>query len=744
MNIKINMLSYKLITGLIYPYIIVFLIAGLFFLFYYKFLVLRFPLLSLKILSGALDWKGSKGKITPGKAFFSGILGSFFPGQLLGLIVALAFSGPGIILLIWIVHFLQASIEFVLSTVSFKFRIRNPNGNLETGLLLGVERFSRIRWFGFVYTIFFVVLSILYGFWDLSFLHILSNSKSLKHPLLLDSNSLMILFIIFMILIFNGGIRRIGLFAKIVAYTMILLIILIGISYKKSLELFPLILNEFLVLFSNTQNIKITLFSIVIYSILSEIPSPKLNLFSGYVRTDHAAKQGIATIIYPLIQSIIVFLLMGTIYEFIQNAKIEIQDLNEIHVVLSQIHMQLLESLILSPSREVSINFLIYFLIILILFSSFLTWFFSGNMILRQIAYRFKFPNFYPTLSIFIYIYLIFFINWELYELYKNFYIIFIFVSGIVSILTIIFALIYYNLGKYELTKYQESYQGGIDLSRDLYVMIFSIIPSNLLSKLFGLISLIQFPQPIMYWIILGFTKLYKIDLNEVKNDIKSFKNLNEFFIRELKDGIRKIDKGKKIIVSPVDALLSRRGTIQEGLMIQTKGIYYTLKDLLGDPDYIPYFENGKYCVLYLSPQDYHRIHAPFDCEVEGYTYSPGHLFPVNEPAVEGLYGLFPKNERLTTFLKTRYGRIAMVKVGATNVGKIRVMYDSIKTNTWIRRKKAIQYKHKIIFKKGQEIARFEMGSTVILIFEKNKVEFLEEAPEGIKVKLGQAIAKFE
>ncbi|GIX40401.1 MAG: hypothetical protein KatS3mg129_0134 [Leptospiraceae bacterium] len=380
----------------------------------------------------------------------------------------------------------------------------------------------------------------------------------------------------------------------------------------------------------------------------------------------------------------------------------------------------------------------------ILLFSSFLTWFYSGNMILRQIATKLKLSNFYPLFSIFFYLYLIFFVNWESIEIYKNFYILLGFISGIVSILTILFALLYYNLGKYELLKYMESYEGGIDLSRDLFVMIFTILPSNLLSKLFGFVSLIRFPQPLMYWIILGFAKYYKINLEEVKNDLRSFKNLNEFFIRELKDDVRIIDKRKKIIVSPVDALLSRRGTIQEGLLIQTKGIYYTLKDLLGDPDFLPFFENGKYCVLYLSPQDYHRIHAPFDCEVEGYTYTPGHLFPVNEPAVEGLYGLFPKNERLTTFLKTEYGRIAMIKVGATNVGKIRVMYDSIQTNTWIRRKKAIRYKHKIIFEKGQEIARFEMGSTVILIFERDKVEFLDTALEGIKVKLGQAIAKFK
>lgn len=737
------MISYKLITGIIYPYLIVFLAAGIFLLFYYKFLFFRFPFLAIKILSGALDWKGSRGKITPGRAFFSGILGSFFPGQFMGLFLSLMISGPGIILLIWIVHILQASIEFVLSTVSFKFRIRNPQGNLETGLLLGIEKFSRIRWFGIIYAIFFVLLSILHGFWNLSFLHVLTSSKSIQNPLFLDSTSIMILFLIFMILIFNGGIRRIGLYAKIVAYVMILLIFLIGISLKNSFDLIPVIFENFNDLFSNPKNIKNTFFSIVLYCIFAEVPSPRLNLFSGFVRTDHAAKEGIATIIYPLLQSIIVFLLAGNLYQWISFSTFQWEDFKQISFILYHIQFQFVNNLILPIEKSFYINVLIYLLLTILLFSSFLTWFFSGNMLLRQITYRFKLPNFYPLISIFLYIYLIFFINWESKEIYHNFYILFGFISGIVGILTIIFAMLYYNLGKYELLKYQESYEGGIDFSRDFFIMIFTILPSNLLSKLFGIISLIRFPQPLMYWIILGFAKIYKINLEEVKNDLRSFKNLNEFFIRELKDNVRKIDRGKNIIISPVDALLSRKGTIKEGLLIQTKGIYYTLKDLLGDPDYLNYFQNGKYCVLYLSPQDYHRIHVPFDCEVEGYTYSPGNLFPVNEPAVEGLYGLFPKNERLTTFLKTKYGRIAMVKVGATNVGKIRVLYDSIQTNTWIRRKKAIKYNHKIIFKKGQEIARFEMGSTVILIFEKDTIEFLDTAIEGFKVKLGQGIAKF-
>ncbi len=736
------MLSLKLISGIVYPYIIIFLIAGFFLTFYFKFLSIRFPFLSLKIVSGTLDWKGSKGKITPGRSFFSGALGSFFPGILIGLWLALLISGPGIIICLIVFHFLQMSMEYVLSTVSFKFRIRNSNGTLETGLILGIEKYSRIRWFGYIYGIFFVILTFLMGFWNLSFVHSINNIQSFKSTMILDASSIMLLMLIFMILVFNGGIRRIGLFSKIGAYFFSAILILLIFSLKKSIEFLPIIFREFTLLFT-VQNIKNTLFALVIYSIFAEVPSLRLNIFSGYVRTDHAAKQGIATLLYPIIQILIVFLLSGYIYEFNQTNKIELSNIHQILNILYQIHTNYIKEFIFDRNLNIFIKLFIYISLLFLLFNSFLTWFYSGNMIFRQLAKRFGISNIYPAISIFLYLYVIFFHTFDSNEINKIFYNIFISITGIVLILTIMFSLIYYNLGKYELLKYSESYEGGIDFSRDIFVILFSILPSNFLSKVFGMISLIRFPQPIMYWIILGFSKLYNINLEEVKKDLKSFKNLNEFFIRELKDNARTIDKRKEIIISPVDATMSRKGSVHEGLMIQAKGIFYNLKDLLGDPEYLHYFENGKYCVLYLSPKDYHRIHTPYDCEIEGYTYSPGHLFPVNEPAVEGLYGLFPKNERLTTFLKTKYGRIAMVKVGATNVGKIRVMYDSIQTNTWIRRKKAKQFKHKILFKKGQEIARFEMGSTVILLFEKNKVEFLDTVLEGVKVKLGQPIARF-
>ncbi len=736
------MISFKILNSTIIPYLGLFFISSLFFLILYKFLILKFPFFSLKVISGAFDWKGSKGKITPGRAFFSGIMGSFFPGTFLGFSLALSLSGPGIVVLIFLIHTLQTSIEYVLSTSSFLFRKRREDGTLDTGILSGLDKYSRVKWFGVFYGFILILISLLSSLWNLSFLNTIHYANIENSRIIpFEPSSLIVFFIIFLILIYNGEIRRIALFSKIVMYAFIIFMFLSFTLNPIDLNSYSLVFQEFPRLFKK-EKIIFTVYSLYFYMVLSEVPNIRFNLFAGYIRTDFSAKAGIASLLAPLIQFIFVLLCYGLLYRFFLENQLFIKDPNNIFELLIQFQLKYLPLFFIQYSDSEILQFLLISICLLLLFSSFLSWFFTGNIISRQLSLRFNIPNFYPTLSILLFIVLGSFMNSFLND-YK-FYVLYFFGLSLILTFTIIFSLLYHQLAKYELNKYFDSYHGGIDLSRDIFILLFTLIPSNLISKIFGLLSLIQFPKMIMIFIIKIFSKIYKINLNEVKKDISEFKNLNEFFIRELKEGVRPIEKNKKVIVSPVDALLNRRGTIQKKMLIQAKGIHYSLKDLLGDPDYIPYFENGKYCVLYLSPQDYHRIHTPFDCEVEGYTYSPGSLFPVNEPAVEGVYGLFPKNERLTTFLKTRYGRIAMVKVGATNVGKIRVMYDSIQTNQWIRRKKIIKYNHKILFQKGMEIARFEMGSTVILIFENHKVEFLEEAPEGIKVKYGQGIAKFK
>ena len=225
--------------------------------------------------------------------------------------------------------------------------------------------------------------------------------------------------------------------------------------------------------------------------------------------------------------------------------------------------------------------------------------------------------------------------------------------------------------------------------------------------------------------ILKAFAKAYKINVSEAELNIKEYNSLNQFFTRALKAGARIIDSAENAVVSPVDARITSFGNIADDTLIQAKGFDYSVKELLGSEKYYPFFNNGKFITFYLSPQDYHRIHSPFYGKILGYYYAPGKLFPVNDAAVGGIRGLFPKNERLITFLQTEYGKIAVVKVGASNVGKIRVTYDTkIVTNKLIRFPKEHEYPNvNIMIDKGSELGRFEMGSTVILVFENDTID---------------------
>ncbi|MCF6092781.1 archaetidylserine decarboxylase [Microaerobacter geothermalis] len=243
------------------------------------------------------------------------------------------------------------------------------------------------------------------------------------------------------------------------------------------------------------------------------------------------------------------------------------------------------------------------------------------------------------------------------------------------------------------------------------------------------------------------FTKKYKINLEEAKYPVQHYKSLSEFFIRTLKPEVRPIDQDKRKFVSPVDGRVSQYGRIQKGELIQAKGVTYTVTQLLGDPKEAQQFEGGSYITIYLSPRDYHRVHYPTDGEVIKAVYIPGKLFPVNQMGVEGYPGLFAKNERLITYmniedLTTGDARLAVIKVGATIVGSVRVHYDAnLSTNKRGGKVEEKIFSPPIPCTRGEEIGYFEFGSTVILLYSK-PLEFLPHIQLGAFIKMGEAIGK--
>lgn len=251
--------------------------------------------------------------------------------------------------------------------------------------------------------------------------------------------------------------------------------------------------------------------------------------------------------------------------------------------------------------------------------------------------------------------------------------------------------------------------------------------------------------HPISRHLIPLYIKHFNIDLKPVKRPVHEFENLLEFFIRELHPEARPIESDERMVVSPVDGTISQIGEITEGTLIQAKGVSYSLAELLdGQTEYVQKFTNGRFVTIYLSPRDYHRIHTPVAGRVEELTYIPGELYPVNKTGVKLIPGLFARNERVISYIHAAFGYVALVKVGATNVGSIKVVFDEeIGTNVRpTKPKEHKRYGENVVLQKGAELGRFEFGSTVILLFEPNQIEWTVDAVPGIQVKMGQSLAR--
>lgn len=241
-----------------------------------------------------------------------------------------------------------------------------------------------------------------------------------------------------------------------------------------------------------------------------------------------------------------------------------------------------------------------------------------------------------------------------------------------------------------------------------------------------------------------AFAKRYKIDLNEAEKNISEYPTLNNFFTRHLKPGLRPVHDASNnmSICSPVDGTIAQMGQIINGTLIQAKGLDYQLEDLIGSKEEATQFQDGYFMTIYLAPTDYHRMHHYLDGFITGLRVIPGRLFPVNILSVNNVKNLFPINERITTYLKNHKGqKSAIVKVGATIVGKIKLAYHDAESNKGIAL--ASQFETPIEVKKADEMGYFAMGSTVVMLYEKDSYEINTALKAGDKVKLGQSLGKF-
>jgi len=251
--------------------------------------------------------------------------------------------------------------------------------------------------------------------------------------------------------------------------------------------------------------------------------------------------------------------------------------------------------------------------------------------------------------------------------------------------------------------------------------------------------------KPWKNFIIRNFIKIYNVDMNQAmwpsEEDYSCF---NAFFIRHLKPEARSWKKDKNRILSPVDGAISEIGIINHDKLIQAKGIDYSLSRLLaGDNEAVERFENGHFTTLYLSPRDYHRIHMPVSGDLVKTIFVPGDLFPVNTASVRTVDQLFARNERFISLFETELGLVAQIMVGATFVGSMETVFAGQITPTKYREIAVKDYAddEKIItLKQADEFGHFNMGSTVILLFEKNAINWLENLKSGDAIQVGQEL----
>jgi len=242
------------------------------------------------------------------------------------------------------------------------------------------------------------------------------------------------------------------------------------------------------------------------------------------------------------------------------------------------------------------------------------------------------------------------------------------------------------------------------------------------------------------------FIQYYQVDMRIAEqSDPRSYASFNAFFSRCLKKSERPIDDSPVSVISPVDASISQIGKIDEDVLLQAKGKHFSLRTLLAnDAQATERFNNGSFATLYLSPRDYHRIHLPVKGELRKMIYVPGDLFSVNETTSKAVDQLFARNERVICLFDTEFGLMATILVGAIFVGSMETVWQGEITPAVPRKLRVWDYTSgsdtRTSFAKGEEIGRFNMGSTVILLFEPQRVHWSAALHAGSKVEMGQLI----
>lgn len=256
-------------------------------------------------------------------------------------------------------------------------------------------------------------------------------------------------------------------------------------------------------------------------------------------------------------------------------------------------------------------------------------------------------------------------------------------------------------------------------LAKMLFRLMTELSSRKTISRMTGALAKSNISRALIPW----FAKTYGIRLEDAEKHASDYRSLNEFFTRRLKAGLRPIHPHEASLVSPVDAVITGIGPISPNHRFEVKGQTYTLEEILNGASRQIHYKNGFFLVLYLSPTDYHRIHSPVTGRIVEREHVPGKVYPVNEFGLRHMKRVLSRNERLISYIEHAFGEVAVIKVGAMNVSSIRYvepLQDQLE--------------------KGQDLAYFEFGSTVVLLIESETFECRSDLQVGSQVKMGESL----
>jgi phosphatidylserine decarboxylase len=271
------------------------------------------------------------------------------------------------------------------------------------------------------------------------------------------------------------------------------------------------------------------------------------------------------------------------------------------------------------------------------------------------------------------------------------------------------------------------------------------VTPKHLLSRAVGLLAAAEMGSVTTFF-IKAFIKQYNVDMTEaLYEDPAHYRSFNAFFTRPLKPEARTINNDENVLIHAVDGTVSQFGDINSDSIFQAKGHDFSLTTLLGGkPEIAAPYKNGKFATIYLAPRDYHRIHMPVEGTLTDMIYVPGELFSVNPLTAQNIPGLFARNERVVALFDTPVGKMAMVLVGATIVASIETVWAGTVTPPAGKNVQHWSYEKDseaaVKLAKGDELGRFKLGSTIVVCFEKDMINFDDLAP-GMVTRLGEPMA---